>query len=189
MQPTASVIITACWIIFLFYWLARAWSTKQTTERQSLPSALAHRIPIALGWYLMVFFRLPQPWNLQLVPHDYAAMIIGSAVCLSGLFVTIWARRTLAGNWSSDVTFKQDHELIRTGPYRYVRHPIYTGLLIMCLGTAVEVGKLRCWVGLVLVGIGFWIKLNQEERLMLEHFPAAYSLYRKQVKALVPWLL
>jgi protein-S-isoprenylcysteine O-methyltransferase Ste14 len=106
-----------------------------------------------------------------------------------GLVVTIWARRTLAGNWSSDVTFKQGHELVRRGPYRFVRHPIYTGLLVMGLGTAVNTGRLRCWLGIVVVGIGFWIKLKQEERLMLRHFPDEYPAYRKQVKALVPFII
>jgi protein-S-isoprenylcysteine O-methyltransferase len=108
---------------------------------------------------------------------------------VSGLFVTLWARRTLAGNWSSDVTFKQGHELVRTGPYRFVRHPIYTGLLIMSLGTAIENGRLHCWLSIILTGIGFWIKLTQEERLLLRHFPDQYPAYRQQVKALVPFVI
>jgi protein-S-isoprenylcysteine O-methyltransferase Ste14 len=60
---------------------------------------------------------------------------------------------------------------------------------MMWLGTAIEVGALRCWLAGVLVGLGFWIKLSQEERLLLRHFPEAYPQYRKQVKALVPWLV
>jgi protein-S-isoprenylcysteine O-methyltransferase Ste14 len=113
----------------------------------------------------------------------------GAVICLFGLFVTLWARWTLAGNWSSDVTFKQGHELVRTGPYRFVRHPIYTGLLMMALGTAINAGRLRCWLGIVVVGIGFWIKLKQEERLMLRHFPEQYPAYQKQVKAIVPFVI
>ena len=104
-----------------------------------------------------------------------------------GLLVTLWARWTLAGNWSSDVTFKQGHELIRRGPYRFVRHPIYTGLLMMCLGTAIEIGHSRL-AGL-LVAAAFWIKLKQEERLLLRHFPDEYPAYQKQVKAIVPFLI
>jgi hypothetical protein len=100
-----------------------------------------------------------------------------------------WARHTLAGNWSSNVTFKQEHELVRTGPYRYVRHPIYTGLLIMSLGTAIEIGQLHCWLSIPISAIGFWIKLSQEERLLLRHFPNEYPAYQKQVKALVPFVL
>ncbi len=87
------------------------------------------------------------------------------------------------------MTFKQDHELIRSGPYQFVRHPIYTGLLVMALGAAIEIGQLRCWLGIVMMGIGFWIKLSQEERLLVRHFPIEYPLYRTQVKALVPWVI
>jgi protein-S-isoprenylcysteine O-methyltransferase Ste14 len=127
--------------------------------------------------------------NQPLTPHTDGFLVVGSLVCGFGLFVTVWARRTLAGNWSSDVTFKQNHELVQSGPYQFARHPIYTGLLVMCLGTAIEVGRLRCWLAIVVIGIGFWIKLSQEERLLLRHFPEAYPAYRKQVKALIPFVL
>jgi protein-S-isoprenylcysteine O-methyltransferase Ste14 len=106
-----------------------------------------------------------------------------------GLWVTIWSRRTLGGNWSSEVAFKQGHELVKTGPYRFVRHPIYTGLILMCLGTAGEVGQLHSWLGFLLLCAGFWIKLMQEETLLLRHFPDEYPTYQKQVKALVPFVI
>ena len=96
---------------------------------------------------------------------------------------------TLAGNWSSDVTFKQGHELIRTGPYKLVRHPIYTGLLTMSLGTATEIGQLHSWLSILVTAVGFWIKLRQEERLLLRHFPEDYPHYQKHVKALVPFVI
>jgi len=127
--------------------------------------------------------------NQPLIPHTDFTLALGAVICVFGLYVTIWARRTLAGNWSNDVTFKQGHELIRTGPYRFVRHPIYTGLLVMCLGSAIEIGRLRGLLGLLAVGIGFWIKLKQEERLMMRHFPDEYRVYRRQVKALVPFVI
>jgi len=127
--------------------------------------------------------------NQRLIPHADWALVIGSTICVPGLFVTLWARWTLAGNWSSDVTFKEGHELVRTGPYRFVRHPIYTGLLMMSLGTAIEVGLLRCWLALPLMTAAFWIKLRQEERFMLQHFPGEYPDYRRQVKALIPFVI
>lgn len=189
MEQTTSSIITACWICFLAYWLASAVCGKKILERQSLLSGLAHRIPVGLGWWLLIYRQLPPPMNRIVIPHTDLAMASGALICVLGLLVTLWARRTLAGNWSSAVTFKQGHELVRTGPYRFVRHPIYSGLLMMSLGTAIEVGRLRCWLACVAVGIGFWIKLSQEERLLLRHFPQAYPLYRQQVKALVPWIV
>ena len=189
MERTGSSIIIACWTCFLIYWLVSAVRGKQILERQSSLSALAHRIPIGLGWWLLIYRRLPPPMNRLVVPHTELAMLAGAVLCVLGLLVTLWARRTLAGNWSSDVTFKQGHELVRTGPYHFVRHPIYTGLLVMCLGTAMEMGVLRGWLAGLVVGLGFWIKLAQEERLLLRHFPEAYPQYQKEVKALVPWLI
>jgi protein-S-isoprenylcysteine O-methyltransferase Ste14 len=187
MAKISGLIVIGCWIIFLAYWFISAFRQKPLAEGQSWAATLAHRIPVGLGWFLLAYPGLPPPLNRVLVPHTSWALTSGAAICGFGLFVTIWARWTLAGNWSSDVTFKQGHELIRTGPYRIVRHPIYTGLLVMALGTAM--GPLRCWLGIVVVGVGFWIKLRQEERLMLRHFPNEYPAYQKQVKALIPFVI
>ena len=127
--------------------------------------------------------------NVKLLPAKAWILVVGAVISVLGLGVTIWARRTLAGNWSSDVTFKRGHELIRTGPYRFARHPIYTGLLSMCLGTAVVMGAMRYWLALPVMTVAFWIKLKQEERLLLRHFPEGYTAYQKQVKALVPLVI
>jgi protein-S-isoprenylcysteine O-methyltransferase Ste14 len=189
MATISDSIILGCWIIFLAYWFISALAVKRTAERQSLLSTLAHRIPIGLGWFLLAYQGLPPPMNLGLMPRTHWARVIGVVVCVFGLYLTIWARQTLAGNWSSDVTFKQGHELVKTGPYWFVRHPIYTGLLVMCLGSAIDIGRLRCFLGLVVVGIGFCIKLQQEERLLLRHFPDEYPNYQKRVKALVPFVI
>jgi protein-S-isoprenylcysteine O-methyltransferase Ste14 len=189
MTALSGYIITTCWFVFILVWFINAFRTKRTVEKQSLASALAHRIPVGLGWWMLAFPRLGPPWNWQIIPRAAFLRIIGSAICIYGLWFTLWARRTLAGNWSSDVTFKRDHELIRTGPYRIVRHPIYTGLLVMCLGTAIVIGELRVVPSLLLVSIGFWIKLSQEEQLLVRHFPDAYPVYQREVKALVPFVI
>lgn len=189
METVTSSIIIGCWIIFLGYWLISAFGQKAVAEKQSLLSALAHRIPVGLGWFLLAYPRLPPPMNRVLFSRADCVLATGMLVCVFGLLVTLWARWTLAGNWSSDVTFKQGHELVRTGPYRFVRHPIYTGLLVMCLGSAIEIGRLHCLLSIAVVGFGFWIKLKQEERLMRRHFPNEYPAYQKQVKALVPFVI
>ena len=189
MSKVLDSITLGCWIVFLAYWLISALRVKAMAERQGLLSALAHRIPVGFGFFLMAYQQLSHPFNTQLTPRADLTQIFGAVICVLGLFVTIWARWTLAGNWSSDVTFKQGHELVKEGPYRFVRHPIYTGLLVMSIGTAIDVGCLRVWLGLAVVFIGFWIKLKQEERLMVRHFPDEYPPYQKQVKALVPFIL
>jgi len=182
-------IILGCWVIFLAYWLISAFGQKATVEQKSFLSTLIYRTPLTLGGLLLWYPKFSGPLNLALTPHTNLARAFGAAVCVAGLWVAIWSRRTLAGNWSSEVAFKRGHELVKTGPYRFARHPIYTGLLLMCLGTAVAVGKLHSWLGFLLLGIGFWIKLKQEEVLMLQHFPDEYPAYCKRVKALVPFVI
>jgi protein-S-isoprenylcysteine O-methyltransferase Ste14 len=189
MTAIASEIIITCWCIFFVVWVVNAARTKITMERQSLASALAHRLPLGLGWWLLIIPKWSRFLNQQILPRTALSETAGAAVCICGLAFTLWARQTLAGNWSSDVTFKQDHELIRRGPYRFVRHPIYTGLLVMFLGTAIFIGEVRGVFSLLLIALGFWIKLRQEERLLLRHFPDAYPIYRAEVKALIPFVI
>jgi protein-S-isoprenylcysteine O-methyltransferase Ste14 len=189
MNQIASHIVVACWCVFVLVWFIYAFRTKRIVERQNVASMLAHRIPIGLGWWMLLYPKLREPMNLQILPRATLLQITAAAICICGLVFTVWARQTLAGNWSSDVTFKQDHELIRTGPYHIVRHPIYTGLLVMCLGSSILTGQLRGVIGVLLVAVGFWIKLSQEERLMLQHFPDAYPNYKSEVKALVQFVI
>ena len=95
----------------------------------------------------------------------------------------------LGRNWSGVVTVKQDHELIRSGPYRYVRHPIYTGLLIAFAGSAIARGEWRGILALAIVFAALWRKLRLEERWMIETFGDAYLRYRAEVRALIPFVL
>ncbi|HEV2327575.1 MAG TPA: isoprenylcysteine carboxylmethyltransferase family protein [Verrucomicrobiae bacterium] len=182
------VIILGCWAAFLLYWLVSAFAVKATAERKSFASSLPYRIPLILGVFIVAKIYMPYPWNVPLTPQTFLTPWIGAATCVIGLGITIWSRWTLAGYWSSDVRFKQGHELVKTGPYRFVRHPIYTGILVMCLAPAIQFGRLHHWLGTLIIGIGLWIKLKQEETVMLQHFPE-YSEYQKRVKALVPFVL
>jgi len=182
------LIVLGCWSAFIIYWLINWFAVKATAERKSFGSSLPYRIPLLIGVFVVVKIYGPYPWNLPLTPHTPLTPWIGAAVCVLGLGFTIWARSTLAGNWSSDVRFKQGHELVQGGPYRFVRHPIYTGILLMCLAPPIQFGRLHHWVGTLIICIGLWIKLKQEEKVMMQHFPE-YAEYRKRVKALVPFIL
>jgi protein-S-isoprenylcysteine O-methyltransferase Ste14 len=183
------MIILTCWIIFLLYWWVSARKVKAIAERIPLSAALAYRTPLLLGIILISVRWLPRPLLIQLTPLTLWTVYFGYGLCVAGLFFTAWARRILGGNWSSEVTFKQGHELIQAGPYRFVRHPIYTGILAMLLGTVLCIGTLSAWLGFFSIGPAFWIKLNQEERLLLRHFPDSYPAYKARVKALVPFII
>ena len=189
MSPAPSFIILGCWIIFVAYWIANALSVKATAERKSFASSLSYRIPCLVGGVMVAkFHNLHYPFYLPITPENVFTYWLGAPVCVAGLAMAIWARWTLADNWSGSIQFKQDHQLIRKGPYRFVRHPIYTGILIMCVAPAVQFGRLHCWLGFLIIGVGLWIKLKQEEVVMMEHFPE-YAAYKKEVKALVPFVI
>ena len=124
----------------------------------------------------------------RFVPQTVECEICGVAVTMAGLAIAIWARFYLGANWSATVTLKQGHELIRSGPYSVVRHPIYSGLLLAMLGTAIYVGEIR---GLFAVALATWawkMKSRVEESFMESEFGDRYVAYRREVKGLVPFL-
>ena len=116
-------------------------------------------------------------------------MQLGAALTVVGVAFAVWARLRLAGNWSSDVTLKRDHELIVDGPYRWVRHPIYTGILVALIGTGLAVGEWRAAVAVVLAGAAWWRKLTIEEGVMRRQFGDAYIRYAGRTRALIPFVL
>ncbi len=182
--------ILGCWIVFLVFWAITALRTKRTAQTLPLASRLTYVLPTLAGaWLIFKGTAAPHPLGDRVLPHDATMAVAALAIVLAGLAVALWARVTLGGNWSGQVTFKEGHELIRHGPYAHIRHPIYSAILLMLLGTALTIGTLGGLVGLLLIGAGTWLKMGQEEALMSERFPAEYAAYRSQVKALVPRLL
>ena len=113
---------------------------------------------------------------------------MGLALTIVGALFAVWARFYLGGNWSLTVTVKEGHTLIRGGPYAVVRHPIYSGLSLAVLGTALTVGEFRGLVAVGLVVFGLLHKSLVEERLMREEFGAEYERYCRDVKALIPFV-
>jgi protein-S-isoprenylcysteine O-methyltransferase Ste14 len=188
MRRVAAHIIFACWIVYILYWIISAKFTKPVAERQDWARFALNRIPTTIGGLLLLWPK-PTLLDYRLTPDIAWVESLGAAVVVLGLVVAIWARRTLAANWSGTVQFKVGHELVEKGPYRFVRHPIYTGILLLCLGTAIYSARLGSWLGFGLIFLGFWIKLRQEEVLMTRHFPAEYPAYKARVKALIPFVL
>jgi protein-S-isoprenylcysteine O-methyltransferase Ste14 len=182
----AGILILACWTSLGFYWNVSARTIKSAAERQSFAARLA-RMPVWLGFILFVAAWV-HPFGLIVIRRTVFLDSIGVAICALGLFVAIWSRKALGAEWSRDVELKQGHKLVECGPYRFMRHPIYTGHLLMGLGTAIASGLLVAFVGLALFIGGFWTKLNQEERLLLRSFPDEYPAYKARVKALIPYV-
>jgi protein-S-isoprenylcysteine O-methyltransferase Ste14 len=190
MDPLAKNIISASWGAFCVIWVLAAMFTKRTVYHESGARRLRYMIPIAFGGYLVFRgHRLPRPFNVDLIPQTEAILVVSSILCLCGLGFCFWARAVLGRNWSGTVTLKENHELIVRGPYRLVRHPIYTGLLAMLIATAIEQGHIAGMIGLILVFVSFWIKLSDEEEVMVDQFPDQYVTYRERTKRIIPFIL
>lgn len=183
-------IIAGCWISFSIVWLAAAGLTKRTIYRESKTQRLRYWTLLLVGYLLLVNEgRLPFPLNLRVIPKNDPIEWTGIILCIAGLGFAFWARFTLGRNWSGTVTLKEGHELIQRGPYRWVRHPIYTGLIAMLVATVIVLGRVAGIISLALVLASFWIKLRDEEKLMLEQFPDQYTAYQQRVKRLIPFVL
>jgi protein-S-isoprenylcysteine O-methyltransferase len=180
------------WTGFGILWVLAAVTTKRAVKVQSRGSRLFQAVVVFIG--LMLIFNFDgwfvTGWlTVRLTPESTAVVLSGVVLVVAGMLFSVWARFVLGRNWSGTVTIKQNHELIQRGPYQIVRHPIYTGILIALLGTALIYGITRCFVGIPLVALGFWLKLQIEEQFMLQQFGPQYADYRQQVRALIPFVL
>src|SRR4249919_3252013 len=183
-------IISGCWLVFVAIWVLAALSTKRTVYRETQAQRLRYWVLLVIACFLQFYGRrLPHPLNIRVLPHVALNAWAAAVLCFIGLAIALWARVTLGRNWSGVVTLKEGHELVERGPYRFVRHPIYTGILTMFFATALAQGHLSGFVGTLLMFASFWIKLRDEEKLMLQQFPERYADYRRRAKCIIPFVL
>ena len=177
------------WIALIVVWVVGALRTKRTIQSQSSASQLLYTAILIAGVYLIFAKQSGIPWlDHQLYPVTVPIALVGLLAVLMGVAFSVWARLMLGGNWSNRVTVKENHTLVRTGPYRIVRHPIYSGILLGMLGSALQRGGIRCFVGVLICGFSFWLKTRAEERFMVQSFGEQYLQYRHRVKALAPFI-
>lgn len=182
-------VINGLWGACILYWYVVAIGTKPVRRRESPASRLSHILPLVLAAWL--FFRpgmAGAALAAPILPYRPSFSVVGAVLVAAGLGFAVWARIHLAGNWSGTVTLKQDHELVRGGPYALVRHPIYTGLLLAVTGTAVANDRWSALVALALVAAALLRKIAIEERFMAEAFGPAYADYSRVTARLVPYL-
>lgn len=178
------------WMALVFVWLAMALMTKPTVQRQSSKGRIWYLFMLVCGAYLVFSKDVGVSWlNLALFPVHENLAISGFVLACVGILFSIWARLILGSNWSGAVTIKQNHTLIQRGPYRIVRHPIYTGILLSLMGTVLQYGLMRSLLGWLLVGLGLKMKSLMEEQFMIQRFGEEYTAYRQHVRALIPFLL
>ena len=182
-------LIPLLWLVWLLYWWLGAGRLKAVVRRESRLQRTSHGIPLLLAALL---FLLPgHVWGVLATPfiaRSWTGYGIGVALVALGLGYAVQARRHLGANWSAAVTLKQKHALVQSGPYRHVRHPIYTGMLLAFVGSALALAEWRGVLAVLVAAGALLVKLRREERWMLERFGDDYAKYRKTSWALLPGL-
>jgi protein-S-isoprenylcysteine O-methyltransferase Ste14 len=182
-------LAAALWLLFALYWLVSSFGRKPATRRQSVLGMFVYRL-FGVAGFLLLYASDPRLGALlhRFVPSYGWLSPLGVLLTAAGLAFAIWARVHIGAQWSADVEIREDHKLIATGPYARIRHPIYTGILLAMLGTALIVGEYRGLLGVLVCAIGFWIKGRMEERLLEQEFGAEYAAYRRRTGFYLPWL-
>jgi protein-S-isoprenylcysteine O-methyltransferase Ste14 len=183
----SGVIIRGLWILFGLYWLVSALKRKKTKKRESWLQRLLYVAPLVAAFYLLSRYEADYGWlGARFVPDTASMQWVAVLLTAAGVGIAIWARWHLGANWSGIVTLKEGHELIRTGPYRTIRHPIYTGILLAILGTAVAVGEFRGLLALGITWFSFYIKARREESFLTQEFGPRFTEHQQHTGMFLP---
>jgi len=185
--PPPMLATLAIWVALSIYWEIAARTASPASTREGGVSRALHLALIGAGQLAVL---LPVPGlRARFLPPAPALIAVGLALDVAAVVFMIQARRALGRHWSGAVTAKVGHELIRTGPYRWVRHPIYTGMFALCIGTALVSGELHTLVGFALIVLAYIRKIRMEERNLAALFGPAWQDYCRATKCVVPGLL
>jgi protein-S-isoprenylcysteine O-methyltransferase Ste14 len=182
-------ITIVCWLILLAYWGYNSRKVKTAVFTQTKTSRYVYLF-FLLTSFIILYFRFAAVGILgyQIIPVNRFTGLAGAGICVAGVAFAIWARKFLGDNWSAEVTLKQGHKLIQSGPYQFVRHPIYTGFEIAFLGTVITIGQLKGFVGLGILFTNHFYKTMMEEKILREQFREQYLDYAKRVRRLIPFI-
>ena len=175
------------WLVFLGYWLIARFRVNRMA-RPEPGATLLLRILIMVGAYWLLFRQDPRfgILNRRWIPRDDRIVLAGVLLTWSGVAFAIWARYHLGRFWSATVALREGHQLIRSGPYANIRHPIYTGMLTAVLGTTLAVGRYRALVAFVVILAGFIAKSRQEEKLLDAQCGPAFEDHRRHTGFFLP---
>lgn len=175
------------WAIWAVWWLAMAFFSKSTKRRESVGQRIEHLVPAMLGFALVFRDGFGGSWLARpIISSNPFLLWLYVTLTVLGLLFAVWARLILGGNWSGMVTIKANHQLIRRGPYRSIRHPIYTGMLAALLATAMIQGLLSGMVGFALVLLALYRKARREESFLSQEFGEGFSEHRQHTGMFLP---
>jgi len=179
----ADLVIGVGWVVFWVYWLAASVGVKAGRTRWARFAG----VRVAIIIVILFLLRLRVFKGQHSVTHSPWLQGIGLAIFLLGLALAVWARIYIGRNWGMPMSEKADPELVTTGPYNVIRHPIYSGILLAMIGTTVAI-SLYWLIAVVLLGAYFIYSAFMEERYMTERFPDTYPQYKKSTKMLIPFI-
>jgi protein-S-isoprenylcysteine O-methyltransferase Ste14 len=178
------------WCVFAAYWAITALRVKPTKAQEKLAGRLGTLVVVGVSFELL--FSRGLRYGLlgeRFVPAENGIAWVGIVLTYLGVAIAVWARYCLGEFWSARVTLKVGHQIIRSGPYAFVRHPIYTGMLTAVAGTALVIGEWRGVLALALILISFWRKALREENMLTAESGEAYAAYRRSTGFLIPRLI
>ena len=180
-------LLAAMWLAYVVYWWSISANVKVTKRREGAASRIVRVILLLCVMALLGLPHFPVAvLSRRFLPAGAWTFRSGAALTACGLLFSLWARHSLGQNWSVTVTVKEGHELVTSGPYALVRHPLYTGLLLALSGCALAVGEWRGLLAVALTFVVLWPKLRLEEKWMREQFGESYEVYSQRVARLVP---
>lgn len=179
--------IDVAWFALAVVWLIFWFTAKRPAQAESRSERWSHLIFLVVGALLL----FKNDWPLlqlesRILPAAAWIRWTGAAFAIFGSAFAIWARLILGANWSAEVQIKQGHTLIRKGPYKFIRHPIYTGILLMLLGEVFAIGELRAALAFVLILIGFARKAKKEESYLAAEFGPAFDEHARHTGFFLP---
>lgn len=188
-MDTFSNIFVGIWLVFGVYWLVSAASSKKSIRNRQWSRGVLVRIVLFFGVLTLVSLSSSrQSVSFNSTEFSGPARLFGLLVMALGVGIAIWARRHLGKNWGMPMSLKADPELVTSGPYAYIRNPIYSGMLLMLLGSTIVEG-FGWFVLFVVFGLYFIYSAKVEEKIMLAAFPNTYPAYKARTKMLIPFVL
>jgi protein-S-isoprenylcysteine O-methyltransferase Ste14 len=175
------------WTLLMLVWLVLWFGMKRAKKRETRWERLQHVVPVLLAFWLL-FGKQWKVLDTRAFPETPVSLWVGVLVTALGVGISIWARVSLGANWSGTVTLKKDHELIRKGLYRWIRHPIYTGMLVGFVGTELIKGNAPGVLGFALLWLSFYIKARREEDFLRQEFGEGFEEHARQTGMFLPRL-